>query len=41
MTIRGGFMGRLQGGDQQDAYRLRDLDRQALRTLWRLLAGGP
>ena len=37
MTIRGGFMGRLQGGDQQDAYRLRDLNRQALRMLWRYL----
>jgi len=34
MTIRGGFMGRLQGGDRQEAYRLSDLDRQALRMLW-------
>ncbi len=35
MTIRGGFMGRLQGRDEQ--FRLRDLDRQALRMLWRYL----
>ena len=33
MTIRGGFMGRLQGREEQ--FRLRDLDRQALRMLWR------
>jgi len=37
MTIRGGFMGRLQGGNQQDAYHLRDLNRQALHMLWRYL----
>jgi ATP-binding cassette subfamily B multidrug efflux pump len=37
MTIRGGFMGRLQGGGHEEAYRLRDLDRQALRMLWRYL----
>lgn len=34
MTIRGGFMGRLQGGEEA-AYRLRDLDREALRMLGR------
>ena len=32
MTIRGGFMGRLQG--REEAFRLSDLDRQALRLLW-------
>ncbi|MFN2229974.1 MAG: ABC transporter ATP-binding protein [Anaerolineae bacterium] len=37
MTIRGGFMGRLQGGGREEAYRLRDLDREALRMLWRYL----
>ena len=37
MTIRGGFMGRLQAGDQQEAYRLSDLNRQALGLLWRYL----
>jgi len=34
MTIRGGFMGRLQGGGQEEAFRFSDLDRQALRMLW-------
>jgi ATP-binding cassette subfamily B protein len=33
MTIRGGFMGRLQG--QEEQYRFADLDRQALGMLWR------
>jgi ATP-binding cassette subfamily B multidrug efflux pump len=37
MTIRGGFMGRLQGGGRVGAFRLSDLDRQALRMLWRHL----
>jgi ABC-type multidrug transport system fused ATPase/permease subunit len=32
MTIRGGFMGRLQGREEQ--FRLSDLDRQPLRLLW-------
>jgi len=32
MTIRGGFMGRLQG--REENFRLADLDRQALRMLW-------
>ena len=32
MTIRGGFMGRLQG--REEAFRLSDLDRQALGMLW-------
>jgi len=34
MTIRGGFMGRLQGGGQEQAFRFSDLDRQALQMLW-------
>lgn len=34
MTIRRGFVGRLQGGDERAAFSLRELDRQALRTLW-------
>ncbi|MGC9347668.1 MAG: ABC transporter ATP-binding protein [Anaerolineae bacterium] len=34
MTIRGGFMGRLQGNGET-AYSLRKLDRQALTTLWK------
>ena len=33
MTIRGGFMGRLQG--REGNYRLADLDRQAMRMLWK------
>ncbi len=37
MTIRGGFMGRLRGGEQEKRYRLSQLDRQALDTLWRYL----
>jgi ATP-binding cassette subfamily B multidrug efflux pump len=37
MTIRGGFMGRLEGGGREEAYRLSDLNRQALRMLWRYL----
>jgi ATP-binding cassette subfamily B multidrug efflux pump len=32
MTIRGGFMTRMQG--QEERYRFSDLDRQALRMLW-------
>ena len=32
MTIRGGFMGRLQGREEE--FHLRDLDREALRLLW-------
>jgi len=32
VTIRGGFMGRLQGGEDT-AYRLRELDREALRLV--------
>jgi len=35
MTIRGGFMTRMQG--QEERYRFSDLDRQALRMLWRYL----
>ena len=35
MTIRGGFMGRLQGGGQEAAFRFSDLDRRALGMLWR------
>lgn len=35
MTIRGGFMGRLQGEGQEEAFRLTDLDRQAVGMLWR------
>jgi ATP-binding cassette subfamily B protein len=34
MTFRGGLMGRLQGGEETD-YRLSDLNREALRLLWR------
>lgn len=34
MTIRGGFMRRLQGGEEEKAYRLSELDRQALHMLW-------
>jgi len=33
MTIRGGFMGRLQG--REGNYRLADLNRQAMRMLWK------
>ena len=35
MTIRGGFMTRLQG--KEEAFRFSDLDRQALAMLWRYL----
>jgi ATP-binding cassette subfamily B protein len=35
MTIRGGFMTRMQG--QEERYRFSDLDRQVLRMLWRYL----
>ncbi len=35
MTIRGGFMTRLQG--EEEAFRFSDLDRQALKMLWRYL----
>ena len=34
MTIRGGFMGRLQGQGQEEAFRFADLDRRALKMLW-------
>jgi ATP-binding cassette subfamily B protein len=34
MTIRGGFMGRLQGGGQEEAFRFSDLDQRALGMLW-------
>ncbi len=34
MTIRGGFMGRLEGQGQEEAFRLSDLDRQAIGMLW-------
>ena len=34
MTIRGGFMRRLQGGDEAERYRLSQLDREALRIVW-------
>ncbi len=34
MTIRGGFMGRLQGGTEE-AYSVSNLDRHTLRMLWR------
>ncbi len=37
MTIRGGFMGRLQGGEEQARMRLSEVDRQALTMLWRYL----
>ena len=33
MTIRGGFMGRLQGEGREEAFRFSDLDRRALRLL--------
>jgi len=35
MTIRGGFMRRLQGDEEARAFRFSDLNRQALTTLWR------
>ena len=35
MSIRGGFMTRLQG--QEERYRFSELDRQALRMLWQYL----
>jgi ATP-binding cassette, subfamily B, multidrug efflux pump len=34
MTIRGGFMRRMQGGEHEGTYRLSQLDRQALGMLW-------
>ena len=34
MTIRGGFMGRLQGHGEEAAFRLADLDRRTLGMLW-------
>ncbi|MFW6135745.1 MAG: ABC transporter ATP-binding protein [Chloroflexota bacterium] len=37
MTIRGGFMRRMQGGEQEGTYRLSQLGRQALRMLWEYL----
>ncbi|MBN1246882.1 MAG: ABC transporter ATP-binding protein [Anaerolineae bacterium] len=37
MTIRGGFMGRLQGNEGQGRMRLSEINRQALGTLWRYL----
>ena len=36
MTIRGGFLGRLQG--QQEEFRLGQLDSSALRMLWKYMA---
>lgn len=35
MTIRGGFMGRLQGDEAATTFQLSDLDREAFATLWR------
>jgi len=35
MTIRGGFMRRLQGEDESTPFRFSDLDREAFATLWR------
>ncbi|MFP4394939.1 MAG: ABC transporter ATP-binding protein [Anaerolineales bacterium] len=37
MTIRGGFMGRLQGQGEEQRMRLAELNRQALAMLWRYL----
>ena len=37
MSIRGGFMSRLQGSEQVERYGLSELDRQALRLLWEYL----
>jgi ATP-binding cassette, subfamily B, multidrug efflux pump len=39
MTIRGGFMMRLQGSDEEGRLRLSDVNQQALRTLWRYIRG--
>lgn len=39
MTIRGGFMGRLQGNGDQGRMRLSDVNRQALSMLWHYLRG--
>jgi len=37
VTIRGGFMGRLQGGGETAPFRFSDMNREALAILWRYL----
>ncbi len=37
MSIRGGFMMRLQGPEEEERVRISDLNRQALRMLWQYL----